>query len=284
MMRGFGRAHAAVSVLNAIPTGVGGAVGIELWVEASVRLRDTNGIKINSRTPWGQVPPDERLIKAIGYAARIIGHKGGVEVEINSSIPPASGLKSSSAVINAIILGILDAVGEEVDPYKTALIGVIAAKKAGLTITGAYDDSLATVASGVFITDNPGMRILRNLAVDDELYAVITVPGEQRPIYEVDVEAFMKLKPQYKVAVKHALAGDWISAMTINGILTIAATGWRGDHLGLVAKALTKPSVLAAGMSGKGPAVFAVTRDPDEVLEAWGEGEHLVARLTGGGS
>lgn len=280
-MKGIGRAHAAVSVLNAIPTGIGGAVGVELWVEARVRLREDNGVTIASQTPWGPVRPDTRLIEAIKHIARILGYNGGLEIEISSEIPPAYGLKSSSAVINAVTLGIMNAMGEEPDPFKAATLSVMAAKKVGLTVTGAYDDSLATIASGIFITDNPGMRIIKAMYAGEELYAVIAVSQEKRPIYNVDTEAFMRLKPQYEVAVKLALEGDWISAMTVNGILTVAATGWAGSKLRLVAKALSRPSVLAAGMSGKGPAIFAVTRDPEQVLEAWDDWECLVARLTG---
>ncbi len=280
-MNGIGRAHAAVSVLNAIPTGIGGAVGVELWVEARVRLHEDNEVTISSQTPWGSVDPDTRLLEAVEHIARILGHNGGLEIEISSEIPPASGLKSSSAVINAVTLGIMNAMRDEPDPFKAAALSVMAAKKVGLTVTGAYDDSLATIAPGIFITDNPGMRILKTMYAGEELYAVIAVPQEKRPIYHVDTEAFMRLKPQYEIAVKQALKGDWISAMTINGILTIAATGWRGDKLRLIAKALSRPSVLAAGMSGKGPAIFAVTWDPEQVLQAWDGWECLVARLTG---
>jgi len=283
-MNGIGRAHAAVSVLNAIPTGIGGAVGIELWVEARVRLREGNVVTITSQTPWGPVDPDTRLLEAVKHISRMLGYNGGLEIEVSSEIPPASGLKSSSAVINAVALGIMDAMGEEPDPIKAAALNVMAAKKAGLTVTGAYDDSLATIASGIFITDNWDMRILKTMYAGEELYAVIAVSQERRLIYHVDTEAFMELKPQYEVAVKQALEGDWISAMTINGILTIAATGWRGDKLRLIAKALSRSSVLAAGMSGKGPAIFAVTRDPEQVLDAWDGWECLVARLTGDGS
>ena len=281
-MMGVGRTHGAVSVLNAIATGIGGAVGVDLEVEARVRLDGGCGVEIRSHTPWGPVEPPRRLLEAVAWLAGRLGHEGGVRIEVHSGIPPASGLKSSSAVVNAIVSGLLDALGLGRDPVEVASLGVEVARRAGLTITGAFDDSLATVAEGVFITDNGAMRVLRRIRFDDELYSVIAVPG-RRSIESVDPEEFRRLSNEYRVAVELALSGNWAAAMTLNGILTLAATGWDPRSLDLVARALSAPGVIAAGVSGKGPAVFAVTRDPGAVAEAWGGGDLIIAKLLGGG-
>lgn len=282
-MKGSGTAHGAVSVLNAIPTGVGGAVGIDLKVEARVELLEESRVMIESKTPWGPVKPNPRLVNALWHTSLLLGHKGGLMVELYSEIPPASGLKSSSAVINAVALALLDAIGCEENPYRVALLGSRAARRAGLTITGGLDDSLSTLLEGVFITDNHHETILRRYNAGSDLYAVITLPAPGKPIYTVSQETYKWYKSQYEVAVREALNGDWTTAMTINGILTIIAGGWGGDPLKLIAQALSRPSVIAAGMSGKGPAVFAVTSDPDEVARIW-KGNTLVARIRGGGS
>jgi len=204
-----------------------------------------------------------------------------VRVTIHSSIPPASGLKSSSAVVNAVVSGILDALGADRDPLKVARLGVEVARRAGLTVTGAFDDSLATVDEGVFITDNRSLEVLRRVIIREELYAVIAVRG-RRSIESVNPEEFRRLSREYMVAVDLALSGNWAAAMTLNGVLTIAATGWDPVSLKLVASALSLPGVLAAGVSGKGPAVFAVTGDPEAVTEAWSVEGVMVASLLGG--
>lgn len=281
-MIGRGRAHGAVSVLNAIPTGYGGAVGVDLPVTAEVRLTDEGGIAMASTTPWGSVAPDPAILEALREAASLLGHGGGLEVFVESGIPPASGLKSSSAVINAVLAAILDALGEEIGAEEVAGLGVRVARAAGLTITGAYDDSLATLLCGVFITDNPSMRVLRRFFVDGDLYAVIRVPQAGRPINTVDPGAFQRFRWVYERAVRLALEGEWLDAATLNGVATLAATGWDREASELVSAALTLPSVEAAGVSGKGPAVFALTRDPGEVTDAWGRERTLVTKVLGG--
>jgi len=279
---GEGRAHGAVSVLNAIATGVGGAVGIELNVRAVVRLTPSPGVIIESHTPWGRVGSPDALRDAIQRAAQHLGHEGGIEVTVHSEIPPASGLKSSSAVVNAILDGITDALGIRISTIRKAAIGVEVARMAGLTITGAYDDSLATLGEGVYITDNERLRILRWLGIWDGLYAVVRVPSTGRPIDSVDPHAFKRLRSAYKAAADLALRGLWREAMTANGLLTLAATGWDKASLELIVRALSIRSVVAAGVSGKGPSVFAVTTEPAEVLQAWGEESLIVARVLGG--
>ncbi len=282
-MIGRGRAHGAISVLNAIPTGYGGAVGIDLPVTAEVRLAE-DGVAMVSMTPWGSVTPNKSLLRALKEAASRLGYDGGLEIYVKSGIPPASGLKSSSAVINAVLSALLDALGKKRSADEVARLGVWVARRAGLTITGAYDDSLATLLDGVFITDNRGMRVLRRYLIDEDLYAVIYAPGVERPIDAVDPGAFTEIKWVYDRALKLALNGKWLEAATLNGVATLAATGWNSESTEFVTAALSLPSVEAAGVSGKGPAVFALTRDPGEVLDAWGREHALVAMVLGGRS
>lgn len=280
-MIGVGRAHGALSVLNAIATGVGGAVGIDLPVEARVELAPRGGVEVESTTPWGPVEPPRGLLEAIAWLAGRLGHEGGVRVTVHSRVPPASGLKSSSAVVNAIVSGVLDALGLEVGMVEAARLGVEVARRAGLTITGAFDDSLATIGDGVFVTDNRSLEVLRRIEVGGDLYAVVALRG-RRPIDSVDPEPFRRLSREYMTAARLALAGEWAAAMTLNGVLTLAATGWDLESLSLVARALSLRGVVAAGVSGKGPAVFAVTEEPEAVAEAWEAGGLIVARLLGG--
>lgn len=273
-------------MVNAIATGVGGAVGVDIPVEAAVEVDPGGrGVSIDSATPWGRVEPPERLAGALAWLASMLGLEGGLLVRVRSGIPPASGLKSSSAVVNAVTAALLDAAGERLNAVGVARLGVEVARRAGLTVTGAFDDSLATVAGGVFVTDNPSMRILRHYTVEDGLYVVAAVRGERR-IDTVDPEAFRALRGAYERAARLALEGEWLAAMTLNGLTTLAATGWDPLAAELAARALASPGVLAAGVSGKGPAVFAVTRDPGAVREAWSGFTGIVileAGILGGG-
>lgn len=278
-MRGRGVAHGGVSVLNAIPTGVGGAVGVDLRVEARVELLDERVFLFESSSPRGPVDPPVELGEALLGLAGRYGFEGGLRVEVSSMVPPAAGLKSSSALVNAVVMALGDALGLGWTAMDVARLGVWVARRAGLTVTGAFDDSLASVSRGVFITDNVGGRVLRRYRTGG-LYAVIRVPGGMRSIYDLDVEGFRALRGLYWKAVDRALRGDWLGAATVNGFLTLRATGCDGESLELISSALMVPGVVAAGVSGKGPSVFALTGDPGAVVDVWG-GDVLVAGVLG---
>ncbi|MEB3806605.1 MAG: shikimate kinase, partial [Desulfurococcales archaeon] len=194
------------------------------------------------------------------------------------------GLKSSSALVNSIVLGLADALGVEMGLEEAARLGVTVSRRAGLTLTGAYDDSLATLLPGVFITDNRGLRILRRFTFNETLYAVAAVPPRERPIQTVEPGVFESLGRHYSRAVDLALEGRWVEAMAVNAVLTLVATGLDEWSVGLVSRALEHEATLLAGVSGKGPSVYALTTDPRGVADAWGEAgvEVIVARLLGG--
>ncbi len=281
MSRGFGAAHGAISVLNAIATGVGGAVGIELPIHVEVQLLDEPVATARSTVRGSRVPVDPGILEAVlRTLKRRIGYRGGFHAEISSEIPVAAGLKSSHALVNSLLAGILDALDRRLSVEELALLGVEVSVRAGLTITGAYDDSLATLGRGVYITDNAGRRVLRHYRVDRELYAVVLVPPATRPIWNVDPSDFQRLRECYMGAVKLALDGRWAAAMTVNGLLTATATG---QDVALMRKALELPGVVSAGVSGKGPALFAVTSSPEHVEDLWSglRGELIVARVLG---
>ena len=284
MSIGVATTHAALSILNAIPTGIGGAIGIDLKVKAIVKLTSKGNAIIESWAPSGRVRPPRKLVEELVRLARRHGYEGGFYAKVDSSIPIAVGLKSSSAVVNALIHALLRALGKEVSPTNIAKLGVDLAKKSKLTITGAFDDSLASLLEGVFITDNIRVKILKHYRFNDELYAVIIVPNNSNPINNVNPNIFAKYKSHYLSAISFALRGNWLKAMTINGLATMNALGLSMKYSKLIEKILGLSSIKAIGVSGKGPAFFAVTSDPEQVAMRW-EGEKLlIAKLLGGSS
>lgn len=281
MSRGFGSAHGAISVLNAIATGIGGAVGIELPIHSEIRLREEHVVTARSTVKGCRVPVDAGVLEAVlRTVEKRLGYRGGFHAEISSDIPVAAGLKSSHALVNSLLAGILDALGLQLNIEELALLGVEASMMAGLTITGAYDDSLATLGRGVYITDNAERRVLRHYRIDRGLYAVVLVPPTAKPIWKVDPSDFQRLSECYMGAAKLALKGDWAAAMAMNGLLTATATG---QDVAPLREALELPGVVSAGVSGKGPAFFAVTDDPEPVERLWSglRGELIVARILG---
>ncbi len=277
-VRGYGEAHGAVSVLNAIPTGFGGAVGIDLGVRAWVSLGSV-GFEGYTLTNGVRIPIESRILRAIG---KVVSEKvsgiSGLKVVVESEIPFASGLKGSSALVNSIIKAVLDALGHEVRGEEVAYLGVEASRLAGITVTGALDDSLATMGSGVYITNNYEDVVIARY--ESPCYRVaIHIPSKPNPIEGLDRSIFDDLRAIYYIAVGKAITGDWLGAMKLNGYLTARAIGYGED---LLQDANSINGVIAAGVSGKGPAVFAILgRD----IELWSDrGKVIYTRLLGGRS
>ena len=276
-MMGIGVACGGVSVLNAIATGgFGGAIQVGLCMRAEVKVGD--GLQGRSYTPWGSIDVPKPLLNAV---AEVMGVRG-LKVKVESSIPPASGLKSSSALASALVSAVSDALGLGLGPLEAALRAVEASRRAGLTVTGALDDHLASIEPGVHVTYNLLGRgvVLYSLKPGGCMPVVLGLRGSRR-VTEVVKEGYKPLKSLYLAAVHSALRGEWLDAMRLNGLLTATVDG----VVDLVLKAY-EAGAAAAGVTGKGPTLFALTRDPEPVAEAWrmeGVDVMVTRALLGGG-
>src|SRR5207249_3282432 len=67
----------------------------------------------------------------------------GIEVTVTSEIPVSRGLKSSSAVANAVVLACARALGAPLEPLRIIGIGADAACDAGVTLTRRVDETPA---------------------------------------------------------------------------------------------------------------------------------------------
>lgn len=265
-MRGSGLAHGALSVLNAIPTGIGGAVSIDLFTEARVEVYRREVYEGYSRVMGEEIPIEVGILRSIAtVASGKLGYTPGISAVVESNIPPAKGLKSSSALVVSILKAVLSSHRVRASFRDLATMGVRASTMAGLTITGALDDHMAALGRGLYLTDNEGLRLLlKSRAL--RAGVVLRIPERSNPIKGVGREGFQALRPRYMEAVREALSGRWLRAMTINGTLTAIAVG---EDLGPILEALKTPGVLAAGITGKGPAMFALTRKPELVRDLW---------------
>src|SRR5919201_4572522 len=89
--------HGAISIVNAIATGNGSSLGISLKVTAEASLENGQGVRFQTRK-------ENKLISNIVYNTlpKDIIAKNLVSISIESEIPIGFGLKSSSAVSNAV--------------------------------------------------------------------------------------------------------------------------------------------------------------------------------------
>lgn len=249
---GRAAAPAAGTILNALATGTGAAFAIDRDIRATVRLDDRDEVD-------GTIPADptmdptliercvERTLTAVGAT-----DMGGT-VSTESDIPPAAGLKSSSAAANATVLATLDALGdsEELDRTAATRVGVAAARDVGVTITGAFDDASASMLGGVTITDNDEDTLLHRETVD--WHVAVWTPDEQSYSADAPVDRCRTIAPVAELVEETALNGAFETAMTVNGFAFCAALDRSAEPM---MEAL--PDSRGVSLSGTGPSFTAV--------------------------
>jgi len=259
-LRGAAFALGAVTVLNAVATWKGSAIGIDLKTEAEVVLDDSSKIK-------GDVPGiDDRLIvRSAEMVLERFGIEAGGVVRTKSQVPVASGLKSSSAAANAVVLATLDALGVELNLLDATRIGVKAALEVGVTITGAFDDATASMLGGVVVTDNREMALIKREEMTSQV--LLLVSNETIYSQDTDVHRSKLIAPLADLAYDLALKEDYARAMTLNGLIYCSALRLSSDPI----FAALDSGASCASLSGTGPAYAALVDDDqiDEVESVW---------------
>jgi shikimate kinase len=247
--------HGAVTIVNAMATGKGAALGIDLWTKARVEITTEAGnIKGRNLTdPNEDTTLIETTVRRVLRKVRLY-HKFGAFVETQSNIPIAVGLKSSSAASNAVALATFTALRKKVNDLETVKLGVDASLQSGVTLTGAFDDACACYFGGGVITDNKHRRILRRFKPSRRLHALVHVPNSKRYTRDVDPTEFKKISRFVLAAHREALNGNYWLSMTLNGLLYSEALGFSARPI----KNALRAGAIAAGLSGKGPAVAAI--------------------------
>lgn len=273
-MAALGRAvaHGAVTIVNAISCGLGAALGVELWTEASVRLTGEPGV-VEGRIVSD---PEESSVLIEKTVHRVLRHlnlekEHGAQVETRSNIPIARGLKSSSAAANAIALATLASFNADVEDLTVINLGVDAAMDAGVTITGAFDDACASYFGNIAVTDNRSRRILKRFDAKDDYTVLIYAPPRKAYTAESSVDKMRLMAREVESVHREALLGNYWAAMTLNGLVYSAVLGYDPS----VAVEALSAGAIAASLSGTGPAVAAVVsaEKVDGVKDVWESNE-----------
>jgi shikimate kinase len=240
----------AISIVNAIATYSGSALGISLRVTAEACLRA--GEDVGFQTVNG------KLIRNIVYNTipKEILAENSVYISVKSEIPIGFGLKSSSAVSDAVALACSKLVKEEIEDYAVLDTAVLASLDAGVTTTGAYDDSTACYFGGFVVTNNRTRELIHHEKAQTNLSAIIFLPKATRRGNIVKLNIMSDL---FGEAFKLAKTGEYWKAMNLNGMLL--STSLSAEYEPVI-KAI-RAGALAASMSGNGPAIAAVSYDEE---------------------
>jgi shikimate kinase len=256
-VKGTGQAlaHGAITILNAFPTGKGGALGVDLWTRAKVTLREGHG----PISGFVSSDPEESSRLAVNVVQKTLEHYGHEwklqgEVITSSNIPVAVGLKSSSAAANAVALATASAIDQQPDDDTLVAIGVEASMESGVSLTGAYDDSFASYHGGAVLTDNDHRKVEKILRLPRDFKVLVLVPPRKTRTGQLDRATFAPIRRISEIAYTEAGNGHLWDALTLNGL---AVSSILGENPRPALSAI-EAGALGAGMSGKGPAVAAI--------------------------
>ncbi|WP_434521604.1 shikimate kinase [Halorubrum sp. AS12] len=288
-MEGRAAALGAGTVLNALATGTGAAFGIDVETRATVEL-DPAADDVAGEIAEDADADTDLIERCVALATERWGDGEGGTVRTDSDVPLAAGLKSSSAAANATVLATCDALGLAVgddrdDPavdvtrLAACRLGVRAAREAGVTVTGAFDDATASMLGGVTVTDNDADELRVRETVDWDV--LVWTPAERAYSADADVARCQAVAPMADLVADLALDGRYGEAMTVNGLAFSAALGFDADP---AVEAM--PHATAVSLSGTGPSVVAVAApddpetDLDAVADAWGDRPGTLRRTT----
>jgi shikimate kinase len=263
--------HGAISIVNAIATGKGSALGISLKVTAEISLENGQGIKF-------QRTKDDKLLRNVVYKiipAEIIANNM-ISIQIESEIPWGFGLKSSSAVSNAVALACSRLIDSNMGDYTVLDIAVSASLDAKVTVTGGYDDAAACYFGGFVLTDNYKRDLIRREKAPDNLYAIILLPQNAS---RGNINKLSIMSDFFINAFNLAEAGEYWKAMKLNGVLASAALSVNYEPV----RAALERHALGASVSGNGPSLAAVAYENriDDIKSAFGDfnGNILVSKI-----
>ena len=272
--------HGAATIVNAIATGKGAAVGVDMWTKAIVTLTDEAGLidviirPDSSENPALAQKTVECILKHFN-----LDHQFGAKVETHSNIPVAKGLKSSSTAANAIALATTAALEHSLDDIAVVNLGVDGALDAKVTITGAFDDACASYFGGVVITDNIERKIIKRFEPVETSSVLFYVPTEKIYTVNSNVKRMKGFASAVKVAYHEALNGNYWAALTLNGLIYTSVFGYDPSP----AVDALNAGAIASGLSGTGPAVSAIVSEEkvDAIKDIWRklEGEILETRI-----
>jgi shikimate kinase len=265
--------HGAISIVNAIATGKGSALGISLKVTAEVELQKGHGLRfITGRN-------GNRLIKNIVQKTipKQIIESNMISIRVDSEIPIGYGLKSSSAVSNAVALACSQIEREEdINDYVILEVAARSSLEAKVSLTGAYDDATACYFGGFTVTDNYSRRLIRKERAPENLYAIIILPSNTP---RGDVRKLRNLSDIFIDAFRFAESGQYWKAMKLNGVLASAALS--SSYMPVMAA--MEHGALSASISGNGPSIAAVGYEDavDPIVNALSkfEGKIIVSKV-----
>lgn len=249
---GIGISWGAISVINAMPCGIGAVIGTELTTRSEF-IPDGRGRTVEIMNDSSEPTLLAELCVSAAYLKADFDEPEGWHLRTMSEIPPSRGLKSSSSAANSILSAVFDELGYSVDSLTMIKLGVDCAKRAGVTKTGSFDDACGCHFGGFTITNNTDNEVI--LMEDFPVYDVILHISDVKIRKSgLDMDSLTAIADRQRGVIKLSETNP-LGALTENGRLIAEASNLDNS----VAEDALTAGALAAGITGSGPATAIVT-------------------------
>jgi shikimate kinase len=137
-----------------------------------------------------------------------------------------------------------------------ARLSAAVSQEIGLSATGAFDDAVAGMIGGFVVTDNRARVVLRNDPINPDWETVLLIPTRSHPPSVHLRRQFAAPGPEAQAAATAAVRGKYLEAMEYNTELVERVLSYPYRAL---RETLRRDGALAAGVSGMGPTLAAIT-------------------------
>ena len=244
--------HGAISIVNAIATGKGAALGISKKVNVEMETSYGKGVIIEVENKSVSSRLINKVIEKIVTKNEL--SKTKLKVSLDTEIPTGYGLKSSNAISTAVAMTCAKLFKPNMNDTEILNAGVKASIETKVSLTGAYDDACACYYGGFVVTDNYKKKLIRSEKCLNHVSAVIFIPKSRK---RGNVRKLKTLSADFEQAWNLAKKSDYWNAMNLNGIATSTILSSEPE---IILK-LIENGAIGASVSGNGPSIAAIVKN-----------------------
>ena len=244
--------HGAISIVNAIATGKGAALGISKKINVEMETSHGSNIVIESENKSMSSRLINKVIEKIVSKNELAKTK--LKISLDAEIPTGYGLKSSSAISTAVAMVCAKLFKPRMSDFEILNAGVKASIETKVSLTGAYDDACACYYGGFVVTDNRNKKIVHSEKCLNRVSAVIFIPKSRK---RGNIRKLKASSDVFDKAWNLAKKSDYWNAMILNGLTTSTILS---SEPKIIPK-LLENGALGASVSGNGPSIAAIVKN-----------------------
>ena len=244
--------HGAISIVNAIATGKGAALGISKKINAEMETSHGSGIVIEVENKSMSSRLINKVIEKIVSKNELAKTK--LKISLDTEIPTGYGLKSSSAISTVVAMVCAKLFKPRMSDFEILNAGVKASIETKVSLTGAYDDACACYYGGFVVTDNRNKKIIHSEKCLNRVSAVIFIPKSRK---RGNINKLKASSDVFDKAWNLAKKSDYWNAMILNGLTTSTILS---SEPKIIPK-LLENGALGASVSGNGPSIAAIVKN-----------------------